>query len=134
MDWLVQIPTFANDALPKTILLMIGAGILKKWPAFVNKAIPMTSTALSALITVLAAMFPAPVPAAAPASFMAASFAGAPIYLPAASAAAHAGSWIWNTLVPVGFSIAMHSGAKNTVEWLRMGLQLFWPAGRPPVR
>jgi hypothetical protein len=52
----------------------------------------------------------------------------------AASAAAHAGSWIWNTLVPVGFSIAMHSGAKNTAEWLRMGLQLFWPAGRPPVR
>jgi len=46
----------------------------------------------------------------------------------ARSAGAQITSWAWNTLAPLAFAIASHSGPKNTREWIAMGCRVFWPA------
>jgi hypothetical protein len=131
MEWLAQLPTFVNDALPKTVLLIIGAAILKKWPAFVNKAIPVASLIASALISTFGVMFPPAVPEVTPTSMVAASFAGVPLIV-AASKIAATGSWLWNTLAPLAFAVAMHSGGKNTRQWVELGGRILWPGGVAP--
>ena len=122
---LTQIIAWLNDTMVKTVLLFVGGFILKKWEPFVNKAIPTMALLASALISTLQTMFPTVVPpGTAPASFVAGSFVGVPFYA-ANTAAAKGASWLWNTGVPLAFAIASQSGAKNTVEWIKMGLKLF---------
>jgi multidrug transporter EmrE-like cation transporter len=130
MEWVSQWGTWLNDTMVKTILLMVGAAILKKWQPFVNKAIPVAIAVVSALLSTMHALFPAITPATVPAQFAFASFAG--IGLEAvANPATRGASWLWNTLAPVAFAIATHSGPKNTAEWIKLRVGVFWPGGRP---
>jgi len=125
--------SFTNDTFVKTLLLMFGGLMLKRWPAFVNKAIPTTKLMISAALAILAALFPTQAATAVPASFVFSTFAGAPLYA-TASWTSHLGSVVSNTLVPLAFAIAAHSGPKNTGEWIKLGVGFFWPGGRPAGR
>lgn len=121
-----------NDTFMKTILLIVGGALLKRWPALVNKAVPVILASLSAVIAALSAMFPTVAPGAVPTSFVYGTVAMMPLYA-SAGFGPHLSSFLTNTLVPVAFAIASHSGPKNTREWLQLGCKLFWEGGRPPV-
>ena len=124
--------TWLNDTTVKWVLLLVGGILLKRWTPFVNKSIGVTLTVFSSVTALLHSMFPAQVPAGTlPSSFAFSSVAGLQLYA-ASSPVAQSASWAWNTLAPLAFAIASHSGPKNALEWLRSGVGFFWPGGKPP--
>lgn len=120
-----------NDGSVKYGLLILGGFLLKRWPAFVNKAIAISLAFVSALLALGHALFPTVVPAGTvPSEFVAASFMGQHVVV-ASSTGSQVASWAWNTFFPLAAAIATQSGVKNTIEWLRLGVGLFWPGGKP---
>lgn len=116
LDWL-------NNPLNKTVLLFVGGLILKRWPAFVNKAIPIALAVTSALLSALASMFPAIVPTAhaaggaladTVATSTQASAAGAPVI-----------GWLAGVFVPVLAAIGTHSGGRALAQWADVGFRVF---------
>lgn len=109
MDWLA-------NPMVKTALLFVGGFILKRWPEFVNKAIPVALLAISALLTLLRALFPDAVPADG-----------------AVAAVSQAAPWwkgfVVDVLVPTLLAVGAHSHAKNTREWWQAGARI-WKAAR----
>ncbi len=131
MDFLTQAIAWLNDVGVKALLLFVGSGLLKRWPAFVNKAVPFAQVTSSLVLSLLAALFPAT--SGGPTAIVFASFGGTPLYTPAAWYS-QAGSIVANTLIPVAFAIATHSGTKNTAQWVKLGVGLLWPRGYPERR
>jgi hypothetical protein len=129
MDWR-QIIESLNDTTVKAVLVWFGGFLWKRYEPLVNKAIPAALTIGSAALSTLQLMFPMVHPDARPASFVFTSIAGAHLFVPA-GLMAHTGSWLWNTLAPVAFAIAIQSGSKNTSEWVGLGFKLLWPNRRP---
>lgn len=126
MDVLQNIFTWVNDPMNKTILALIGGFVMKRWTDLVNKAIPVVLLAASALVAGLSAAFPG-VPGATPALYhgaVAGFFYGAE-YQVAGLFGGSFGTFLAQTLLPVAYSIAMQSGAKNTREWWTLGFKLF---------
>jgi hypothetical protein len=92
----------------KYFLLLIGGFALKKWPAFVNKAIPLALLVTSILIAALHSLFPDLVPAAN-AAVTSAVRGGIPV-LP---------WWKWflmDVLMPVALAVGTQSSVKNTTQ------------------
>jgi hypothetical protein len=110
-----QVHAWLAGVVGQGILLMLGAAALKRWPEFINKAIPLALGFISLVLTVLKGAFPALVSDASAATMLA--------------AVGHAAPW-WqtfalDTVAPVVFAIGTHSAAKNTREWWALGLKLF---------
>jgi len=116
-----------NDPILKPLLLIFGGVLLKKWEPFFNRAIPVVLATCSALVSLLAALFPALVPDASPAFFVAGYIAPAGFV---ASAAAVWASPIVSALVPVWLASGMQSTAKNTRQWAKAGWTIWTAAGR----
>jgi hypothetical protein len=107
----------------RTLLLMVGAAVLKKWPAFVNKAIPIALLVANSFYEGLTAMFPALVPAAHAAADA----------LATAGSGHHGlafGKFFFNAVVPVVLAVGAHSASKNTREWANVGWKVLQQAGR----
>lgn len=120
MDWLAAIGTWVSDPTGKTILLFVGGLILKKWGAFVNKAIPAALLVVSIIVEVLKALFPLLVPAA---------HAAADSLAVGAAVAVAAVPW-WKTilldvLVPTLLASGAQSQMKNTRQWADFGWRIF---------
>lgn len=109
-----------NEPLNKTVLMFLGGLILKKWPAFVNKAIPLVLLAVSILLAALKSLWPVLVPDAHAATMVAAVSGGGAMWK----------NFLTDALVPVVFSVGTHSAAKNTREWWAVGWKLWTTARR----
>jgi len=132
IDW-AKVLAFLNDAGVKYVALFVIGFVMKKWPALVNKGIPTFLTGLSGAVAALAAWFPAVPTTAVPGSFIYMSFCGMQATA-VASTGAVLSSWFFNTIIPVAFALATHTGPKNTIEWLQLGAKMFWTEGRPPAK
>lgn len=116
-----------NDATVKTALLFVGGFILKKWPAFVNKAIPVVLAIASGLVSLLAAMFPAAAGGTTPALYVASAFVPAGVVQTLGHVWA---SPVVSALVPLWLASGLQSTAKNTRQWAALGWKLWQVAGR----
>jgi len=104
-------------------LLALGGLLLKKWPVFVNKAIPVTLGFLSFAAQVIHEAWPALVPAAHAA-------------LGASQEPVHGFNilgFIAGTVLPAVCAVGLHSWSKNTRQWAEFGWRLFHPEGYPPT-
>jgi xanthine/uracil/vitamin C permease (AzgA family) len=108
-----QILVWLANPLAQAILLNVGGWILKTWPQFVNKAIPLALLIVSILGNLLAALWPNLVPAAG-----AAELAQAVASVPWWKAA---GLWGWQVALPVVIAVGLHSSSKNVREWASLG-------------
>ncbi len=135
MDELRHYIAWLNDSTVKTVALLIGGVILKKWEPFVNKAIGFGLLVVSAFVSTLSVLFPGSVPGpdAVTSSFVFAQVGGVE-FVTHGGGFLRAGSWLWNTAVPAVAAVGLHSLPKNTGEWLKLGVGLFWPGGRPPKK
>lgn len=133
MEFLEVLFRWLNDAAVKSVLLFLGGLVLKHWAPFVNKAIPVTLLVVSAILAALRSAFPDHVPDAVTGSFVFTTVAGLSLES-AASTPAKVGSWLWNTLGPLAYALATHTGAKNTGEWIKIGVGIIWPGGRAPAK
>lgn len=108
-----QILVWLANPLTKAILLNVGGWILKQWPPFVNRAIPLALLVVSALHELLASLWPNLVP-----SVHAAVYAAATGSLPWWKAA---GLWGWQVALPVVIAVGLHSSSKNVRQWAGAG-------------
>jgi|SRR6185436_954065 len=108
-----QILEFLASPLAKVILLNVGGWILKTWPPFVNKAIPVALLLVSALYQMLVDLWPGLVPDAHAAVILAAG-GGLPWWKAA-------GIWLGNVGLPVIIAVGLHSTSKNVREWASLG-------------
>lgn len=93
--------------LLKTLALLIGGAILRRWPAFVNKAIPLALIVLSQAHDIIVLMFPGIAHASA-------DIGPSKPHIP----------WLISTLLPAILAVGLNSGAKNTREWVKAGLRV----------
>jgi hypothetical protein len=103
MEWL-------NSPLVKTLLLLVAGFALKKWPAFLNKWIPLALTFVSGLLTFVQFLASLLVPVA--------HAQGVTIPLPQP----HQPWWHYlavSVLLPVLMAVGAHSSGKNTIQALR---------------
>jgi hypothetical protein len=108
-----QILVWLANPLSQAILLNVGGWILKQWPVFVNKAIPLALLVVSILGNLLAALWPNLVPPAG-----AAELAQAAVSVPWWKAG---GLWAWQVAFPVVIAVGLHSSSKNVREWAALG-------------
>jgi hypothetical protein len=67
---------FLNNPLVKAAMVAVGAWLLRKWPKFVNEAVPLVTGIYSVLTTVIGLLFPSHVPTTISASYSVAMFLG----------------------------------------------------------
>ena len=104
MEWL-------NGPLVKTLVLLVFGFALKKWPDFINKAIPLVLTVISGLLTFVQFLSSLLGPAVAHAQSVT-------IPLPQP----HQAWWMYlltSVLLPVLVAVGAHSTAKNTQQLAR---------------
>lgn len=110
-----QVLSWLNDPINKTVLMFLGGLILKKWGAFVNRAIPVALLAVSTLLAVLKALFPTLVPDAQAATSA----------VNAAVGVSSTWHFILTTVIaPVLVAVGLHSTSKNTKQWVEFGAKV----------
>lgn len=111
-----------DDPVVKYLLALVGSFLLKRWPAFVNRAIIATGLIASLILSVLHALFPV---AVANAQDSLAVVQHAVVSVP---------WWKWlatDVLMPVVLAWGTHTGVKNGVQWARGQAAVGGPAARP---
>lgn len=108
-----------NNPATKTGLLLVGGFVLKLWPQYVNKSIPIALTVLSTLLQVVHTAFP-DTAAVQPAAYVAAAF----------STSSGWGAFLFGTLAPVLFAVGINSGQKNLAEWSKVGFAVMDATGQ----
>ena len=111
LDWL-------NDPAIKSVLLLVGGFILKKWPKFVNQFIPLALLTASIILGVVKALWELMVPAAHALDSLVTNFAPTVAAVPAP----HQPWWMFVInviLVPVLLAVGAHSTGKNTIQALK---------------
>ena len=106
-----------NSPTSKTVLLLVGGVVLKKWGAFVNKAVPFALLVLSGLTQTLHTMFPDVSGPIQPAAYAVAAF----------STRSGWGGFLFGSVVPVLMAVGIHSKSKNLSEWAKIGCAMFDP-------
>ena len=124
MDVLQNIVGWLNDPTLKSILLFVGGIIMKRSPAVVTRAVPFLLVLASGVVGLLNGLFPGV--GAHTTSFVTASVDGAAALFGGATF----GQWLAETLVPVAYAVAVHSGGKNTRQWAQAGWGIFQAAKR----
>jgi hypothetical protein len=107
LDW-------ANSPVGKTVLLFVGGVALKRWPTFINKAIPVTLLVASSLLSILHAAFPSLTP-----------IASTTLMVTSAPASSWWSTFITTAILPTVAAVGLHSGPKNTLEWAALGFKIF---------
>lgn len=126
MDWLQHVLAWLDNPAVKYALVLIGGFLLKRWPAFVNGAIPAVTAIASLLIALLHVIFP-DAQAAAPAleSALGGAMAQADSVARAMTTAGGAIPWwqalFFNGILPWLIAVGTHSGVKNSGQWLTNG-------------
>lgn len=103
---------FLNGPLMKTLLMLVFGFALKRWGAFLNKAIPLALVALSGALTFVQYLASLLTPETAHA-FVAQASVTIPLPTP------HQPWWHYllvSVLLPVVAAIGVHSGTKNTKQ------------------
>lgn len=104
--------TWVENPMVKSALLFLGGWALKRWPSFVNKAIPVALLVVSALLSIIKSAFPDVV-------------ADGAVIATVVQAAPWWKGFILDCVVPVLLAVGAHSHAKNTREWWETGAKIY---------
>jgi len=111
----------------KYVLIIVGGWLLKRWPQFINGAIPIVTGVAALLVSILRLMFPETQQAVeAVGSLIGPAVAHADTVLRVVSdqTTPHLPWWqslFFNAILPWLIAIGTHSAGKNTGQWLLSG-------------